>query len=234
VNLVLSLFPGIGLLDMAFEREGFCVVRGPDLLWGGDVVRFFPPRGVFAGVIGGPPCQRHVPYAKLNRSLGNSVADDLTGEFVRVVTEANPDWWLMENAPALPDTSIEGFTVQVLNLTAALFGVEQDRKRKFQFGSRRGDRLRVEIPALSVPMQLEKVAMASEGASGVISNRIINGKQKSFYEGRRPWPRFCELQGLPGDFLQDSPFTIEGKYRAVGNGVPLPMGQAVARAIKNL
>jgi DNA (cytosine-5)-methyltransferase 1 len=30
-GLVLSLFPGIGLLDMAFEEEGFCVVRGPDL-----------------------------------------------------------------------------------------------------------------------------------------------------------------------------------------------------------
>ena len=35
MTLVLSLFPGIGLLDMAFEAEGFCVVRGPDLLWGG-------------------------------------------------------------------------------------------------------------------------------------------------------------------------------------------------------
>lgn len=29
-QLVLSLFPGIGLLDMAFEAEGYCVVRGPD------------------------------------------------------------------------------------------------------------------------------------------------------------------------------------------------------------
>jgi len=28
--LVLSLFPGIGLLDMAFEQEGFCIVRGPE------------------------------------------------------------------------------------------------------------------------------------------------------------------------------------------------------------
>lgn len=37
-SLVLSLFPGIGLLDRGFEAEGFCVVRGPDLLWGGDVV----------------------------------------------------------------------------------------------------------------------------------------------------------------------------------------------------
>jgi DNA (cytosine-5)-methyltransferase 1 len=40
--LVLSLFPGIGLLDMAFEEEGFCVVRGPDLLWGGDIRSFRP------------------------------------------------------------------------------------------------------------------------------------------------------------------------------------------------
>jgi len=30
VSLVLSLFPGIGLLDRAFEEEGFCIVRGPD------------------------------------------------------------------------------------------------------------------------------------------------------------------------------------------------------------
>lgn len=36
-QLVLSLFPGIGLFDQAFAEQGFCVVRGPDLLWGGDV-----------------------------------------------------------------------------------------------------------------------------------------------------------------------------------------------------
>ena len=35
-QLVLSLFPGIGLLDSAFEEEGFIVVRGPDLIWGGE------------------------------------------------------------------------------------------------------------------------------------------------------------------------------------------------------
>lgn len=40
--LVLSLFPGIGLLDMAFELEGNCVVRGPDVLWGGDIRTFHP------------------------------------------------------------------------------------------------------------------------------------------------------------------------------------------------
>ncbi len=39
------------------------------------------------------------------------------------------------------------------------------------------------------------------------------------------------LQGLPEDFLRDAPFTAEGKLKAVANGVPLPMGCAIARAV---
>jgi site-specific DNA-cytosine methylase len=39
------------------------------------------------------------------------------------------------------------------------------------------------------------------------------------------------LQGLPEDFFADSPLTAEGKLRAVANGVPVPMGRALARAI---
>ena len=53
--LVLSIFPGIGLLDRAFEEEGFCVVRGPDQLWGGNIKEWSPPPGRFDGIIGGPP-----------------------------------------------------------------------------------------------------------------------------------------------------------------------------------
>jgi DNA (cytosine-5)-methyltransferase 1 len=55
--LVLSLFPGLDGLGLAFELEGFTVVRGPDVLWGGDIRRFSPPAGRFEGIIGGPPCQ---------------------------------------------------------------------------------------------------------------------------------------------------------------------------------
>lgn len=66
MQLVLSLFPGIGLLDMAFEEEGFCVVRGPDLLWGGNIRKFRPPPNKFDGVIGGPHCQAHT----VKRALG--------------------------------------------------------------------------------------------------------------------------------------------------------------------
>ncbi len=40
------------------------------------------------------------------------------------------------------------------------------------------------------------------------------------------------LQGLPENFLEDSPFTRRGKFTVVGNGVPLHLGRAVARAIQ--
>jgi DNA (cytosine-5)-methyltransferase 1 len=73
-SLVLSLFPGIGLLDRAFEMEGFCIVRGPDLLWGGDVKTFHPPKGRIDGIIGGPPCQCHCKWGDINLSMGRAMA----------------------------------------------------------------------------------------------------------------------------------------------------------------
>lgn len=231
-RLVLSLFPGIGLLDMAFEQEGFCVVRGPDLLWGGDVHSFHPPSGVFSGIIGGPPCQSHVRYAALNRSIGNSVAPDLTPEYIRIVKLCSPDWFLMENSSLIPSIEVGGFVVQSLILNAVLFGLEQNRSRKFQFGSKCSSRIRVAISGM-VHETIEKTCLASEGASGVISNsRRETGEQRSYYSPRRPWSRFLELQGLPSDFLNESPFNQAGRYRVVGNGVPLPMGRAVAKAIR--
>lgn len=45
LGLVLSLFPGADLLGRAFEEVGFCVVRGPDKLWGGDVRAFHAELG---------------------------------------------------------------------------------------------------------------------------------------------------------------------------------------------
>jgi DNA (cytosine-5)-methyltransferase 1 len=93
VELVLSLFPGIGLLDSAFEAEGFQVVRGPDILWGGDVHRFHVPAGVFTGVIGGPPCQTFSTAS----AIRGTAKLDLIPEFLRVVREAQPEWVVMEN-----------------------------------------------------------------------------------------------------------------------------------------
>lgn len=101
-QLILSLFPGIGLLDRAFEEEGFCVVRGPDLLWGGDVRQFNPPAGVFDGVIGGPPCQAFSRLRFLVEANGYRTAPNLIPEFERLVDTARPRWFVMENVPDAP------------------------------------------------------------------------------------------------------------------------------------
>ena len=147
-GLVLSLFPGIGLLDMAFEEEGFCVVRGPDLLWGGDIRKFNPPTGRFDGVIGGPPCQAHSRLANIVRAVHgpDSVAPDMIPEFERCVAEADPAWFIMENVPAAPLPNVPGYKVRDMVLNNRMFGGEQHRERRFSFGTPSG----IMLPASTI------------------------------------------------------------------------------------
>lgn len=222
-QLVLSLFPGIGLLDMAFEQEGFCVVRGPDLLWGGDIKNFHPPAGRFDGVIGGPPCQEFSPAGQITKPDQNR---NLIPEFERVIVEAKPGWFLMENVRRAPAPVVLGYKVHSFLLNNRWLGQEQNRERRFSFGSRTGVRLIISGDLLSIfdnPV-IEACALASEGRTG----RTLRGP----YLPRRGWDKFCGLQGLTGEFLKDAPFTLKAKYKVVGNGVPLPMGRAIARAVR--
>lgn len=195
---------------MAFEAEGFCIVRGPDQLWGGDVRRFHPPCGAFDGVIGGSPCQ---DFSRARRDDPTGYGLMMISEFVRVVSAVQPDWWLLENVPGVPDVKVEGYSWQRLDLNAADFGSEQRRLRHFQFGSSRG-------MVLVVERGMRRFA-AAELAPTVTAT-----------DGETPWARFCELQGLPPDY--DLPFTVTDKRRAVGNGVPLLLGRAVARAVLSM
>ena len=231
VQLVLSLFPGIGLLDMAFELEGFCVVRGPDVLWGGDIRKFHPPAGKFDGVIGGPPCQAHSTFAALNRAQGKNVREDLVPEYARVVELVQPAWWIMENSPQVPTIEVAGYHVHCFKLNPRWLGHEQDRLRKWQFGSRAGTKIWPETVALETARK-ETACLASEGRSGRITTVRVNGKSVSRHKPKRDPARFCELMGLPADFMDGLPFTNEWRYRVVGNGVPLPMGRAIAKAVK--
>lgn len=211
MDLVVSLFPGIDLLGRGFEAEGFCVVRGPDKIYGGDIRSFHCPPGKFTGVIGGPPCQE---FSSLNRAPNLEAGVEMLREYLRVVDEAQPEWFLMENVARVPDVKLTGYTVQRFDLNANECGLRQSRLRHFQFGSRRGLVLTPERLPRSGLMQ--PVCLASEGESGE----------------RRDWGDFCELQGLPRDF--DLPgLSVAARYRAVGNGVPVPMARIVARAIRN-
>ena len=211
-QLVLSLFPGVGLLDRAFEETGFAIVRGPDAIWGGDIHRFTAPAGHFTGIIGGPPCQK---FCLANRERDVEAGMALVKEYLRNVTSGQPDWWLMENVPGSPFvTTLPGYIVQNFTLNAAHVGSEQHRLRKFSFGHRPGTRELVIARTGPQPGPSQRTCLASEG------------KRK----GRRTWAEFCQLQGLPNGF-DLPPFKLMEKYQAVGNGVPYPMALALAQAI---
>lgn len=231
--LVLSLFPGIGLLDRAFEEEGFCVVRGPDLLWGGDIRTFHPSAGKFDGVIGGPPCQAFSPLNQAGRMGLQALAPNLIPEFERVVGEAHPDWFVMENVEAAPIPAVSGYVVQPHIVNNRWCGGVQNRRRCFSFGTS----FRIQPAGVRLPISYEAL-MESEYAPCVTANgtqwepRIKNGGRFRSDRSIKALVNYIRWQGLPTDFLADAPFTVEGKVRVVGNGVPLPMGRAVAKAVK--
>jgi DNA (cytosine-5)-methyltransferase 1 len=281
--LVLSLFPGIGLLDMAFEQEGFTVVRGPDVLWGGDIRTFHPPAGVFDGVIGGPPCQMFSRLAVMVRHNGYEPKfGNLIPEFERCVAEAAPRWFLMENVPAAPRPVVEGYVVrsQVVNnrwfVDEDGLGAEQNRTRALSFGTVDGRALAFDVALFEdqgfatgdTSSDGGGVMRGRSGAHAVLSSTSpvpiklnSNGTLKvthpfsvtARHAGRPPrvagsdtaghggenskqyvysLEDACELQGLPRDFTEHMPFRKDAKLKAVANGVPLPMGRAIARAVK--
>lgn len=284
-EVVLSLFPGIGLLDRAFEEEGYVVVRGPDVLWGGDIRRFHPPAGVFWGVIGGPPCQAFSKLANLVRAQGHTPRfGNLIPEFERCVLEAAPTWFLMENVPDAPVPIVPGYSVHTQNLNNRWLGAEQHRLRTFSFGYRDELRpLRIETVALEAPLRHETIvsgggrtawtrgaptvtngtariprsARQYAGPAATVTSNVggkgKHGNGKALRERAGPpgtvtssdggaskkmWrytlKEALELQGLPTDFLEHAPFTAAGKLSAVANGVPLYMGRALARAVRQV
>lgn len=226
--LILSLFPGIGLLDMAFEEVGFCVVRGPDLLWGGDIRRFHPPAGRFDGVIGGPPCQ-----AFSSCSGGTSRAENLIPEFERVVRDSRAAWFLMENVKGAPEPIVPGYQVRSRLVNNRSFGEEQNRLRRFSFGSAGGIDLDTGQDEVALFNPIKEGCFTANGTQwepGADAKRgRLRGRSRSS-RTRNELRRGMRLQGLPGDFELPG-FTVEHAIRAVGNGVPLALGRAVARAV---
>jgi len=274
-RLVLSTFSGIDLLGLAFKREGFCVVSAGDVIWGTewDIHTFHPPAGVFAGVIGGPPCQAFSPLRHLIRHNGHEPRfGNLIPEFERVVAEAAPLWFLMENVPAAPVPLVQGYLTSTAIVRDCWVGGVQPRPRRFSFGTHAGLPLDIEwvplmLPAAEmtllaghgllpgaatirhsltadprpVPVSMLagyrlKSSIGSEARQLPTDSRI---RSKVHGSGGHP-PRTgsllsvadaCEIMGLPRDFTDHMPFTMQGKRSALGNGVPMPMGRSIARAV---
>lgn len=221
-ELVLSLFPGIGMLDTAFEEEGFCVVRGPDVLWGGDIRRFNPPAGRFNGVIGGPPCQIFSSANRLVRFRGQVASTgNLIPEFERCVSGAKPKWFLMENVRQAPVPAVQGYGVHSFLLNNRQLGEKQNRVRRWSFGH----------IASRVILNVEtKVFEHEERECAATTCRWRNGSQGG-WQSRAVFDTYKVSQGLPPDF-EIPPFRIEHAVKAVVNGVPMAMGRALAKAVR--
>lgn len=172
-EVALSLFPGIDGLGLGFQQEwpGLCIVRGPDVIWGSlhDIRTFHPPPGVWAGMFGGPPCQEFSPLSHLVRAQGKEPRfGNLIPEFERCVTEAQPDWWIMEQVPQAPEPSVPGYIAHHLILNNRWFvdamrpdglavGAEQRRLRRISFGTRDGRPLPLDVAALESPITVVAV-----------------------------------------------------------------------------
>lgn len=211
-QLCLSLFPGVDLLGRAFEASGFCVVRGPDLITGGDVRTF---RGIpdrFDGVFGGSPCQG---FSGANRHRGNpdhhSVkrSVEMLREFLRIVDECQPRWFLLENVPSVPNVIAQGFAVQRVAISDNECGGVQNRMRHLQFGHRDGYRIRPKRVSVNARREPESAALAKCGVS---------------------YPDHCRKQGVEPPIVLPG-WTKSAKIRAVGNGVPYAIGKTISEAI---
>ena len=205
MQLVLSLFTGVGLLDQAFKEKSFCVVSAGDLIYGHDIRDFAAVKNKFDGVIGGSPCQ---DFSTLKRERG-TYSLEMVQEFIRVVKEAQPTWWLLENVKGVPDIEIDGYSHQRIDINQGWYS-DTSRLRHIQFGHK--DSLYLDIPRGDM--------------SGVNNTCALATDDRSFKE-------LCYLQGLDKDYdLPD--FNMMGKKKAVGNGVPLVIGRVLADAVKSV
>lgn len=206
MELIVSLFPGAGLMDYGFSLAGYSVLRGPDTLLGGDIRTLTLPARSVTGIIGGPPCQ---DYSRARRHPPTGYGDRMVKEFGRLVQEGQPSWWLMECVPGVPTLSLPGYVTQRFNIYASDFGLPHRRNRSFQFGSKG---TKITVPRGTQSHLVKPTPLASQ-AVGSFRQR-------------------CRDMGLPDTY--DLPgLTRAAKFRAVGNGVAVPVAYAIACAIRD-
>ena len=130
----------------------------------------------------------------------------MLNEFVRVVDDASPEWFLFENVVGFPDFEISGYTQQRFSLDLAWFS-PFSRRRDFMFGSKSG--------------QLLNPMIRTNGKTK--GGAVVGNDDRSFRT-------CCDIQGLSPDF--DLPFfTLTAKKQAVANGIPMAMGLYLAQLI---
>lgn len=166
---MIDLFAGVGGLSLGFEKAGFKVVLAneydasiaeayiknrdnPNMIVG-DIRKlpisetFGKYKGKVGVIVGGPPCQGY--SQKGQRKTIHDDRNFLFRNFVDVVKEVEPEYFVMENVPNLLTNENGffkkelyslfekiGYTVNADVLCASDYGVPQDRRRAFVIGKR--------------------------------------------------------------------------------------------------
>lgn len=212
-NLVLSLFTGVGLMDRAFSHNGFVVVSSGDIITGQDIREFTGIKNRFDGIIAGSPCQDFSSANRDRPGVLNSYGFQMLNEFKRIVLECDPTWALLENVPGVPDILIEGYEHQRIDINQSWYE-DVNRLRHIQFYRKEGFAL--------PPIQIDR-GVTTPGKK--IKSCALASDHRTFKELKK-------LQGLPDDYDLLG-FTVAGKKRAVGNGLPYVMGCVLSRAVKD-
>lgn len=260
---ILSLFDGISCARVALDRAGIPVEayyaseidkyaiqiskkNYPDIIQIGNVKQVEKLigdekkcSGVFIGrknvdlLIGGSPCQ-DLSIAKKNRKGLDGERSGLFWEYVRILNEVKPKYFILENVNSMPKEAKELITktlgVEPVMINASLVSA-QNRKRLFWVG-----RL---IEERSTEFYYTKVEILQPEDRGILLKDILepkvglvprqdekantittgNTKESLILENttiRKLTPIECErLQGLPDNYTEGVSNTQ--RYKALGN-----------------
>lgn len=180
--VVVDLFAGAGGMSLGFEQAGFEVAAAVEIDpvhscihhfnfpeckvlpfsvrdLTGESIRRMAGIGKVDVVIGGAPCQG---FSMIGKRALDDPRNSLVGDFVRIVSELDADYFVFENVKGLTvgahrkflEELIETFGVQGYEvrlpwsvLNAASYGVPQDRKRLFLLGAKKG----MDLPCYPAP-----------------------------------------------------------------------------------
>lgn len=204
---IISLFDGISCARVALDRAGINVEsyyaseidkyaiqisqkNYPDIKHIGSVTDIVAHTEPFDLLIGGSPCQ-DLSIAKSGRKGLDGERSGLFYEYVRILKENEPEYFILENVASMSkeskDKISEVLGVEPIMINASLVSA-QNRKRLFWVGKLVGDKYeKVEIPQPEDRGILLKDILEDEVDSSFdVSEKCIEGVKKSNYRDRQP------------------------------------------------